>query len=76
MATVSFSATFNGTQDTVAASWSARSGNYQVFLSQPSITDGSGAVVAWLSSVSSSGATVNVSERFSGTVSGIVVDTP
>ena len=76
MATVNFSATFNGTQDTAAATWAARPGNYLVFLSQPTITDGSGAVVAWLSAVTSSGATVNVSDRFSGTISGVVVDTP
>jgi len=76
MAVVNFSVTFTGSQDTVAAVWAARPGNYAVLLSAPWITDLGGAVSLWLTGVTSSGATVNTSERFSGIVSGVVVDTP
>lgn len=76
MALQTATATFNGSQDTVAVSWTAMSGNYVVVCSNPTITDGSGAVVPWLTSVSSTGATVNVSDRFSGSVVVTVIDTP
>jgi len=76
MALQSWTATFNGTQDTVAVAWTAMPGGYLVFGGQPVITDSFGAVMSWLTGVSASGATVNVSERFSGTVSGAVMDTP
>lgn len=76
MAAVSFYVTFTGSQDTLAASWPARPGNYAVMLSAPWVTDSSGPVALWLTGVGSSGATVNTSARFGGLVYGVVVDTP
>ena len=73
MAIQNVTATFNGTQDTVAASWSATSAT-QAVQCGVTVTDGAGPVVVWLTSRTTSGCTVNVSERFSGTVEITVED--
>lgn len=76
MALQTATASFTSAQDSVAVTWTAMPGNYAVFCSSPTITDGSGGVVLWLTSVTSSGATVNTSGRFTGSVVVTVVDTP
>jgi hypothetical protein len=76
MALQTATATFTGAEDTVAVSWTAMAGSYVVLPGNPTITDGSGGVLVWLTSVTSSGATVNISDRFSGSVVVTVLDTP
>jgi hypothetical protein len=68
-------AAFNGTQDTVVISWPATKTNPPKLIpGAPTITDGSGGVAIWLTNTSSTGATVNTSARFSGTVDIAVFD--
>jgi hypothetical protein len=76
MALQTATATFTGAEDTVAVTWTAMAGSCAVICSNPTITDGSGAIVPWLTSVTSTGATVNISDRFSGSVVVTVIDVP
>jgi len=73
MATQTATATFTGAEDSVAVTWTAMPGNFGISAGVQ-ITDGSGPVAVSLSSVSSTGATVNTSARFTGTVSLMVWD--
>jgi hypothetical protein len=75
MALQTATATFTGAEDTVAVTWTVMPGNFGVLASCPTITDGSGGVVIWLTSVSSTGATVHTSDRFAGSVVVTVFDT-
>lgn len=66
MASSSTSVTFNGTQDTVAASWTPISSSFGSFYGLQ-LTSG-GFVGIWLTAVANGSATVNTTARFSGTV--------
>lgn len=65
---VAFAATNTGT-----ATWTAMAGNYGI-IQGVQVSDGSGPVCIDLTSVSSSGATINASAPFTGTVSLTVFD--
>lgn len=67
MAIQSVTVTFNGTQDTLPATWTAVTSSQGVQCGV-TVTDAAGPVVAWLTARTTTGCTVNVSERFSGTV--------
>jgi hypothetical protein len=60
-------ATFDGTQDSVAVAW-ANLGGTQRVVGGVTIVDSAGAVIAYLTNRTTTGATVNASARFSGTV--------
>lgn len=66
--------TFDSTQDNVAASWSNLGGTQRVFHGL-TITDSLGPVVIHLTSRTTTGATVNTSSKFSGTVELEIVTT-
>lgn len=75
MAFKTATATFNGTQDFVDVTWIAMPGLYGI--SHGILpTDGSTGLVAWLTSVTSAGARVNISSRFSGAVELQIYDKP
>ena len=67
-------ATFTGVGTTAAVTWTTMPGNYAVLASNPVITAGPSGVLVWLSSVTSSGATVNVNVTFTGTITVTVFD--
>ena len=67
MATSQTSVTFNGSQDTLAATWTPISSSFGSFMGLV-ITDSSGFVGIWLTGLSNGAATVNTSAPFSGTV--------
>lgn len=73
MATQVVTVTFTAA-NTATASWTAMPGNYAVIPGQATVTDGSGPVGIDLTSVTSSGATVNASAYFSGTVPLLIMD--
>jgi hypothetical protein len=68
-------ATFNGTQDTVAVSWTAPIGNFGI-TAGVTVTDSIGPVVITLESRTSTGCTVRTSARFTGTVELNIWDKP
>jgi hypothetical protein len=75
MALQSVTATFTATSTPQVVSWTTMPGNYVVDCSEPVISSG-GAVGVYLTSVTASGATVNTTAAFTGTVSVIVLDVP
>lgn len=75
MAAQSVTAVFNGGQDTVAVTWSAMAGNFAV-VAGVTVTDSNGPVVPWLTARTATGCTVNVSDRFTGTVELAIIDKP
>jgi hypothetical protein len=75
MAMQNATASFDGSQDSVAVTWPTMTGNYGINHGL-AITDAAGPVSIWLTSVSSSGATVNTSARFTGAVDLAIYDKP
>lgn len=75
MAINTASVTFTGAEDTLPATWTAMTGNFGIAASVTP-TDGSGGVVPWITARTATGCTVNVSQRFAGTVDLVVYDKP
>jgi hypothetical protein len=73
MATQVVTVTFSASQ-TQTATWTAMAAGYAVIPGQATVTDGGGPVGIDLTSVTSSGATVNTSAPFTGTVPILVMD--
>jgi hypothetical protein len=68
-------ATFNGSQDSVDVTWTGIGASHHVSCAVVP-TDGSVGIETWLTNHTSGGATVNVSARFTGTVTLMIVDAP
>ena len=75
MATQTAQATFNGTQDFVDVTWTAMPGNFGI-AEGVTISDSEGPVQVWYTNRSATGARVNTSDRFSGTVDLVIFDRP
>lgn len=75
MAIQTATATFTGAEDFVAVTWPAMAGSFGI-AHGITVTDAQGPVVVWLTGRSSTGATVNTSARFSGSVELTIFDTP
>ncbi len=75
MALQTATATFTATSTPQVLSWPAMPGSYVVDCSAPVISSG-GAVGVYLTGVSNSGATVNPTAAFTGTVTVVVIDVP
>lgn len=73
MATQTAIATFTGAEDSIALTWTAMPSLYAIEHGV-TVTDGGGPVGVQLSSVSSSGATVQPTARFSGTIALTILD--
>lgn len=73
MALQSATATFNGTQDNVAVTWTAMPASFGISGGE-TVTDGNGPTAIWTTARSSTGCTVNTSARFTGTVEDLVWD--
>lgn len=73
MATQTVNVTFTAAQ-TASPTWTTMPGNYIVVPGQPVVTDSGGPVAIDLTSVTASGATVNASAPFTGTVSLVILD--
>lgn len=75
MAIKTVTATFNGTQESIDVTWPGISASHSIDIGcAPS--DGFGPIKPWLTSHASTGATVNVSAKWQGTVKLRVVDAP
>jgi hypothetical protein len=66
-------ASFTASSTPQALSWTAMAGDFGIAVGV-NVTDAFGPVVAWLTSRSATGATVNVSDPFTGTVELIIYD--
>lgn len=75
MAFKTATATFTGAEDFVDVTWTTMPGPYGISYGILP-TDGSTGLVVWLTSVTDSGARVNISSRFSGTVELQIYDKP
>jgi hypothetical protein len=73
MAIQTATASFTASSTPQAITWPAMTGNFGV-AAAITVTDGNGPVGVWLTARSASGATVNVSDAFTGTVDLVIYD--